>query len=76
MGFIGNFLKTIFKPKIPTASFQQIQQTQQTQLTGRDILSSTESEEPESPVMGSEKKKRKGIESLMVPSERLYHGGK
>lgn len=73
MGFIGNFLKTIFKPKIPTASSQQIQQTQ---LTGRDILSSTESEEPESPVMGSEKKKRKGIESLMVPSERLYHGGK
>lgn len=73
MGFIGNFLKTIFKPKIPTASSQQIQQTQ---LTGRDILSSTESEEPESPVMGSEKKKRKGIESLMVPSESLYHGGK
>lgn len=74
MGFIGNFLKTIFNPKIPTASSQQIQQTQ---LTGRDILSSTESEEPESPVMGSEKKKkRKGIESLMVPSESLYHGGK
>ena len=70
MGFIGNFLKTIFNPKIPTAS------SQQTQLTGRDILSSTESEEPESPVMGSEKKKRKGIESLMVPSESLYHGGK
>lgn len=73
MGFIGNFLKTIFNPKIPKASSQQIQQTQ---LTGRDILSSTESEEPESPVMGSEKKKRKGIESLMVPSESLYHGGK
>ena len=73
MGFIGNFLKTIFNPKIPNASSQQ---TQQTQLTGRDILSSTESEEPESPVMGSEKKKRKGIESLMVPSESLYHGGK
>lgn len=70
MGFIGNFLKTIFNPKIPKAS------SQQTQLTGRDILSSTESEEPESPVMGSEKKKRKGIESLMVPSESLYHGGK
>ena len=70
MGFIGNFLRTIFNPKIPTTS------SQQTSLTGRDIVSSTESEEPESPIMGSEKKKRKGIESLMVPSESLYHGGK
>ncbi len=70
MGFIGNFLRTIFNPKIPTAS------SQQTTLTGRDLVSSTESDEPESPVMGSEKKKRKGIESLMVPSENLYRGGK
>lgn len=69
MGFIGNFLKTIFNPKIPTAASQQVQ------TTGRDILPSTEDEEPEAPVMGSDKKnRRRGIDSLLVPSENLYKG--
>ena len=70
MGFIGNFLKTIFNPKIPTVASQQVQ------TTGRDILPSTEDEEPEAPVMGSDKKKnrRRGIDSLLVPSENLYKG--
>lgn len=67
MGFIGNFLKTIFRPQIPTAM------SQQPQMSARDILPSTESEEPEAPLMGSGKKnKRRGIDSLLVPSENLY----
>lgn len=69
MGFIGKIFRTIFNPRVPTVNY-----TAQT-VSGRDLLSSTESEEPESPLMGSEKKKRKGIESLMVPSESLYTGG-
>lgn len=68
MGFIGNVLKTIFNPSIATAS------SQQTSLTARDLVPSTESEEPESAVMGSDNRSRrqKGIEGLMVPTENLY----
>lgn len=72
MGFVGRIIKTIFSPSIPTAS------SQQTSLTGRDILPSTSSEEPEDAVMGSEKdlrRKNNGISSLLVPSEDLYRGG-
>lgn len=71
MGFVGRIFKTIFSPSIPTAS------SQQTDLTGRDIVASTESDTPESPVMGSDSRRRKqqGLSSLLVPNESLYKGG-
>lgn len=70
MGFIGTMLKTIFSPNVQQAS------SQAPTVTGRDLLPSTSNEEPESAVMGSDKKKDKnGISSLLVPSENLYKGG-
>lgn len=70
MGFIGGLIKTIFSPSVASA------QSQQTTLTGRDLLESTSSESPDAPVMGSDKKdKRKGVNSLLVPTNDLYKGG-
>lgn len=70
MGFVGKFIKTIFSPSIPQA------QTQQPTITGRDLVASTESATPEAPLMGGgDTKKRRGIESLLVPSENIYRGG-
>ncbi len=70
MGFVGKIFKTIFNPDVPQA--QEVQPT----VTGRDLVSSTSSVEPESPVMGSDtNKKGKGVKSLLVPSESLYKGG-
>lgn len=70
MGFVGRFIKTIFNPSIPQASVQQ------PTITGRDLVSSTESAAPEAPVMGgTDNKKRRGIESLLVPTESIYKGG-
>ena len=70
MGFVGKIFKSIFSPSIPQASVQQ------PTITGRDLVASTESEAPEAPLMGGHDiKKRRGIESLLVPSESIYKGG-
>lgn len=63
------FIKKMFRPNIP--------QVQNTGLTGRDLVSSTSSEDPTSPEMGgSDKANRKnGVKSLLVQSENLYKGG-
>lgn len=66
MGFVGNILKTIFNPNVEQAS------SQTPTITGRDLVSSTSSEDADSPTMGSDKKKAKGVTSLLVPSENLY----
>ena len=71
MGFVGRFIKTIFSPSIPQASVQQ------PTISGRDLVASTESQDPDAPVMGGgdNQRKRRGIESLLVPSENIYKGG-
>ena len=70
MGFIGNIIRSIFSPSIPQASVQQ------PTITGRDLVASTASETPEAPVMGgTDNKKRRGIESLLVPTESIYKTG-
>ena len=49
------FIKKIFRPNIPSVPT--------TTITGRDLLSSTSSEEPDSPQMGTDavnQKKRRG----------------
>ena len=71
MGFVGKIFKTIFSPSIPQASVQQ------PTISGRDLVTSTESQEPDAPVMGrrDNQRKRRGIESLLVPSENIYKGG-
>lgn len=64
------FIKKIFKPNIPAVPTMTI--------TGRDLLSSTSSEEPDSPQMGTDgvnQKKRRGINSLLVQNESIYKGG-
>lgn len=76
MGFVGKIFKTIFSPSIPSVSSVNVNNGNT--VTGRDILTSTSSAEPDSAVMGSErdlKRKNQGISSLLVPSESLYHGG-
>lgn len=54
------FIKKMFVPNIP--------QVQNTGLTGRDLVSSTSSEDPNSPEMGgSDRATRKnGVKSLLV----------
>lgn len=70
MGFVGNMLKSIFSPSIPQAS------TQQPTITGRDLVASTESADPNAPLMGgTDNKKRRGIKSLLVPTESIFKGG-
>ena len=71
MGFVGKIFKSIFSPSIPQASVQQ------PTISGRDLVASTESETPDAPVMGGgdNQRKRRGIESLLVPSENIYKGG-
>lgn len=61
------FIKKIFRPNIPSVPT----------ITGRDLLSSTSSEEPDSPQMGTDgvNKKKNGISSLLVQSEDIYKGG-
>ena len=64
------FIKKIFSPNIPAVPAPTI--------TGRDLLSSTSSEEPDSPQMGTDavnQKKRRGINSLLVQNENIYKGG-
>ena len=68
------FIKKIFRPNIPA-----VPAVPTTTITGRDLLSSTSSEEPDSPQMGTDavnqKKKRRGINSLLVQNESIYKGG-
>lgn len=61
------FIKKIFSPDIPSTPT----------VTGRDLVSSTSSEEPDSPVMGTDgvNQKKRGINSLLVQSENIYKGG-
>lgn len=61
------FFKKIFKPNIPSTPT----------ITGRDLVSSTSSEEPDSPQMGTDgvNQKKKGLSSLLVQSENIYKGG-
>lgn len=61
------FFKKIFKPNIPSTPT----------ITGRDLVSSTSSEEPDSPQMGTDgvNQKKKGLSSLLVQSEDIYKGG-
>ena len=61
------FIKKIFSPNIPSTPT----------ITGRDLVSSTSSEEPDSPVMGTDgvNQKKRGINSLLVQSEKIYKGG-
>ena len=63
MGFINK----IFRPNIPSTPT----------ITGRDLVSSTSSEEPDSPVMGTDgvNQKKRGINSLLIQSENIYKGG-
>lgn len=63
------FIKKIFRPNIPSVPT--------TTITGRDLLSSTTSEEPDSPQMGTDgaNQKKRGINSLLVQSENIYKGG-
>jgi hypothetical protein len=71
MGFIGSILSTIFSPRIPQASVQQ------PTITGRELVASTQSKEPEAPQMGGlqNNRRRRGVESLLVPTEDIYKGG-
>lgn len=61
------FFKKIFKPNIPSTPT----------ITGRELVSSTSSEEPDSPQMGIDgvNQKKKGLSSLLVQSENIYKGG-
>ncbi|WP_308546207.1 hypothetical protein [uncultured Selenomonas sp.] len=61
------FFKKIFKPNIPSTPT----------ITGRELVSSTSSEEPDSPQMGTDgvNQKKKGLSSLLVQSENIYKGG-
>lgn len=69
MGFVGRIFKTIFSPDIPQAA------PMAPTITGRDLVKSTNSADPDSPQMGADEKKKGGLSSLLVPSEKLYKGG-
>ena len=63
------FIKRILSPRIPSVPTVSV--------TGRDLVSSTSSEEPDSPQMGTDevKQKKRGLNSLLVQSEDIYKGG-
>ena len=63
------FIKKILSPRIPSVPTVSV--------TGRDLVSSTSSEEPESPQMGTDgvNQKKRGLNSLLVQSEDIYKGG-
>lgn len=68
MGFIANAFKSIFSPSVPQVTYENAP-------TGRDLLQSTSSDEVEAPVMGSDGKKRnRGLNSLLVPTENVVKG--
>ncbi len=74
MGGIVRFVKGIFSPDIPQVNYSTMSPTNQ--LTARDIVADTEAQNPESPALGKDKKRRSGIDSLLVPSEDLYNNTK
>ena len=63
------FIKKILSPRIPSVPTVSV--------TGRDLVSSTSSEEPDSPQMGTDgmNQKKRGLNSLLVQSEDIYKGG-
>ena len=64
------FIKKILSPRIPSMPTVSV--------TGRDLVSSTSSEEPDSPQMGTDgvnHQKKRGLNSLLVQSEDIYKGG-
>ena len=63
------FIKKILSPRIPSVPTVSV--------TGRDLVSSTSSEEPDSPQMGTNgvNQKKRGLNSLLVQSEDIYKGG-
>ena len=63
------FIKKILSPRIPSMPTVSV--------TGRDLVSSTSSEEPDSPQMGTDgvNQKKRGLNSLLVQSEDIYKGG-
>ena len=63
------FIKKILSPRIPSVPTVSV--------TGRDLVSSTSSEEPDRPQMGTDgvKQKKRGLNSLLVQSEDIYKGG-
>ena len=69
------FIKKILSPRIPS-----VPSVPTVSVTGRDLVSSTSSEEPDSPQMGTDgvkgrDKKKRGLNSLLVQSEDIYKGG-
>lgn len=68
MGLVTKMFSTLFSPNVSQMSAPS--------LTARDIVSETSSEEVDSAVMGSEKKKKvKGVSALLVPTENIYKKG-
>ena len=63
------FIKKILSPRIPSVPTVSV--------TGRDLVSSTSSEEPDSPQMGTDgvNQKKRGLNSLLVQSADIYKGG-
>ena len=63
------FIKKILSPRIPSVPTVSV--------PGRDLVSSTSSEEPDSPQMGTDgvQQKKRGRNSLLVQSEDIYKGG-
>lgn len=63
------FIKKILSPRIPSVPTISV--------TGRDLVTSTSSEEPDSPQMGTDgvNQKKRGLNSLLVQSEDIYKGG-
>ena len=63
------FIKKILSPRIPSVPTVSV--------TCRDLVSSTSSEEPDSPQMGTDgvNQKKRGLNSLLVQSEDIYKGG-
>ena len=70
------FIKKILSPRIPS-----VPTVPTVSVTGRDLVSSTSSEEPDSPQMGTDgvnqkkNQKKRGLNSLLVQSEDIYKGG-
>ena len=67
------FIKKILSPRIPS-----VPTVPTVSVTGRDLVSSTSSEEPDSPQMGTDgvkHQKKRGLNSLLVQSEDIYKGG-
>ncbi len=69
MGVVTRFIKNIFSPSIPQVNYQM---SPANQLSGRDLVANTSAQDPEAPALGKERKRRSGIDSLLVPSETLY----